>query len=96
MLWSHRGYAGDLSVEQIEEEHNFKFTDEEKEYLKNTHCTENDFKNGKSGWHMFDNPKFVIFTDDKIGHISSNIFTSHNDEFDYYFPKSYIERIEND
>lgn len=34
MLWTHRGYAGDLSVEQIEEEHSFKFTNEEKEYLK--------------------------------------------------------------
>lgn len=93
MLWNHRGYAGDLSVEQIEEEHGFKFTYEEKEYLKNTHCTENDFRNGKSGWHMFDNPKRAVFSNNRIGGKAMNIFISHSKDFDYYFFKAYIESI---
>lgn len=78
-------YLGNLSVEQIESEdygHNFKFTEEEREYLKRCWHKRASFDDRESGWHMFDMPRRLEVSPDEIGEKIIEIFKSHNSEIE--------------
>ena len=76
-------FLGNLTIEQIESDdygHSFKFTDEEREYLKKHHHPKASFDSDSSGWHMFDLPRFLQISHDDVGKHVLEIFQSHSDE----------------
>ena len=82
-------YLGDMSVREIEREHGFEFTDDEREFLEKHHHRIAEFKDGENGWHMFDIPKFLEFSNGPIGFKCLDIFIAHNGDFAYQFPAGY-------
>ena len=87
-------YLGSLSIREIEEMHGFRFTDEESEYLKATQHHKARFKDGETGWHMFDLPPFLAISNGSVGNKALSIFSSHNHEFAFAFPAGYANAFE--
>ena len=87
-------YLGDLSIAQIEKNHGFSFTDEEREYLKQTQHHNASFKDGETGWHMFDIPKFLAISKGEVGRKVLDIFMAHNSDYTYLFPAGYANNSE--
>lgn len=82
-------YLGNLSINDIEHEHDFAFSDDERALLEANWHQRADFGDGVSGWHMFDIPKFLVITDDEIGHACLDAFARHNHEYKYQFQGGY-------
>lgn len=87
-------YLGDLTIEQIEREHDFRFTDEERELLRKTHHEKAHFMDGESGWHMFDVPPALVISNGPIGHKALDVFMAHNSDYKYQFPGAYGNKTE--
>ncbi len=75
---------GNKSIADIESDHGFRFTDEEREFLKAHWHQVAEMKDGESGWHMFDLPPFLEISCGEIGRKCLDIFMNHNS--DYKFP----------
>ena len=82
-------YLGNMSVKDIEREHGFEFSGEEREALKKTHHQNADFKDGETGWHMFDIPPFLVISNGPVGHKALDIFMSHNSDYRFKFQGGY-------
>ena len=87
-------YIGSLSISEIEEMHGFRFTDEESEYLKATQHHKASFKDGETGWHMFDLPPFLALSNGEVGNNVLGIFSAHSHEFAFAFPAGYANAFE--
>ena len=87
-------YLGSMSIREIEEMHGFSFTDEEREYLKATQHHKASFKDGETGWHMFDLPPFLALSNGSVGNKALSIFSAHNHEFAFAFPAGYANAFE--
>ena len=87
-------YLGSLSIREIEEMHGFRFTDEESEYLKATQHHKASFKDGETGWHMFDLPPFLALSNGEVGNNVLGIFSAHSHEFAFAFPAGYANAFE--
>lgn len=82
-------YLGDLTVSQIERRFEFEFTEDERERLRELHHAHAEFKDGDSGWHMFDIPEFLCLSDGPIGREVLDIFMRHNSEIHGAFGAGY-------
>jgi len=82
-------YLGNLSVEQIEKEYGFTFTDEERNRLKELQHHAASFNDGETGWHMFDIPRHLCVSKGKVGREVLNIFQKHNSEIKGSFSAGY-------
>lgn len=87
-------YLGDLSIADIEKEHGFAFTDEEREFLKSTQHHMAHFEDGETGWHMFDLPPFLAISKGRVGHRVLDIFMTHNSDFAFQFQAGYANSTE--
>lgn len=87
-------YLGNLTVKQIEELHGFSFTDEEREYLNATQHHNASFKDGETGWHMFDLPPFLAISKGEVGRKVLDVFMAHNSEFAFSFQAGYANAFE--
>ena len=87
-------YLGSLTIRQIEEKHGFTFTEEEREYLKSTQHHKASFKDGETGWHMFDLPPFLAISNGKVGRKVLDIFMAHNSDYAFRFPAGYANSTE--
>lgn len=75
---------GNKTISDIECDHGFRFTDEEREFLQKNWHPVAEFRDGECGWHMFDLPPFLEISCGKIGRKCLDIFMKHNS--DYKFP----------
>lgn len=82
-------YLGNLSVADIEKEHGFEFTEDESAYLRETHHSKANFKDGEAGWHMFNLPPFLAISKGEVGNKVLEIFTVHNADFKFQFNAGY-------
>lgn len=80
---------GNLSIGQIEREYGFEFTDAERERLKETYHPIAEFKQGESGWHMFDLPPFLMLSNGPVGREVLDIFMGHSEEMSGSFPAGF-------
>lgn len=71
---------GNLSIEQIERDYGFTFTDDERKRLRETHHPVAKFEDGEAGWHMFDMPPFLVVSRGPIGLEILDIFMRHSGE----------------
>ena len=75
---------GNKTILDIENDHGFKFTDEEREFLNANWHPVAGFVEGDRGWHMFDIPPFLTISGGEIGRKCLDVFMKHNS--DYKFP----------
>lgn len=87
-------YLGNLSIADIEKEHDFEFTEEERAFLRETHHPDAHFKDGETGWHMFDLPPFLMFSKGCVGNKVLDVFMAHNDDFKFQFQAGYANKRE--
>ena len=87
-------FMGNLSVRQIERRFGFKFTEEERSRLEELHHPNADFKDGETGWHMFDIPEFLAISKGDVGREVLGIFKGHDDEINGCFMAGYANENE--
>lgn len=87
-------YLGNLSIVDIEKEHEFKLTEDERTFLQQHWHTKAEFNDGESGWHMFDIPPFLAISKGDIGKKCLDIFMVHNSDFSFSFPAGYGNKSE--
>lgn len=82
-------FLGNLTIEDIENEHNFMFNDEERQFLKDNWHQNASFVDGECGWHFFDIPRFLVVSNGNVGKECLNIFMNHNSDYKYQFKGGY-------
>lgn len=87
-------YMGNLSVWQIEKRYGFEFTDVERERLNELWHQTAEFKDGDTGWHMFDIPEFLALSKGQVGNEVLSIFMRHNGEIEGCFNAGYANEYE--
>lgn len=86
---------GNKTISDIENDHGFKFTDEEREFLMANWHQVAEFRDGECGWHMFDLPPFLEISNGKIGRKCLDIFMKHNSDYKFQFHGGYGNGKEN-
>lgn len=87
-------YLGDLGVRDIEREHGFEFSDEEREFLDRPQHHRADFDDGDVGWHMFDIPTFLAISHGEVGERVLRVFMAHNGDYKFQFGAGYANSRE--
>lgn len=85
---------GNKTISDIERDHGFRFTDEEREFLNANWHQDAEFKDGECGWHMFDIPPFLEISNGEIGRKCLNVFMKHNSDYKFTFRGGYGNRKE--
>lgn len=87
-------FLGNLTIEDIEKEHEFMFSDEERQFLKDNWHQNASFVDGECGWHLFDIPRFLVVSNGNVGKQCLNIFMNHNSDYKYQFKGGYSNSTE--
>lgn len=80
---------GNKTISDIEKDHGFSFTDDERDILQKYWHPVADFKDGECGWHMFDLPPFLEISNGEIGKKCLDVFMKHNSDFKFQFRGGY-------